>query len=67
MKVPEYLRKKIMRRAKLAEEFNDLDREIAQWIEDHGIDSEFALVGYVESLCGEYSAAYQTIKDIEEA
>mgnify|MGYP004652456311 FL=1 len=30
MKVPEYLRKKIMRRAKLAEEFNNLDREIAQ-------------------------------------
>lgn len=67
MKVPEYLRKKIMRRAKLAEEFNNLDREIAQWIEDHGIDSEFAMSGYVESLCSEYSAAYQTIKDIEEA
>lgn len=67
MKVPEYLRKKIMRRAKLAEEFNNLDREIAQWIEDHGIDSEFAMSGYVESLCGEYGAARQTIKDIEEA
>ena len=67
MKVPEYLRKKIMRRAKLAEEFNKLDREIAEWIEDHGIDSEFAMSGYVESLCGEYSAARQTIKDIEEA
>lgn len=31
MKVPEYLRKKIMRRAKLAEEFNNLIGVIDIW------------------------------------
>lgn len=67
MKVPEYLRKKIMRRAKLATEFNKVDREIAEWIDSHGIKSEYAMSSYVEAICGEYDAAYDTIKDIEEA
>lgn len=67
MKCPKYIRDKIMKRAELAVKFMKLDNEIAEWIEAQGIDSEYSLPGYVESLCGCYQAAEDCLKDIEEA
>lgn len=65
MRCPKYIRDKIHRRAEYARKFNDLDMEIAEWISSRGIDCEYALPGYVEALCGEYKAAEDTIRDIE--
>ena len=67
MKYPKYIKDKIMRRAKFAVKFMELDVEIAECIEKQGIDSEYALPGYVEALCGGYQAAKNCLKDIEEA
>lgn len=67
MTCPKYIKDKILLRAKYAIKFMKLDKEIAEWMQSNNIDSEYSLPGYVESLCGGYRAAEETIKDIEEA
>lgn len=67
MKCPSYIKNKIIQRAKYAEKFLQLDGEIADWMTQQRIDSEYSLSGYVEALCGTYSAAEECIKDIENA
>lgn len=66
MKCPKYIKDKIMRRARLAVKFMQVDHDIAEWIEKQGIDSDYSLPGYVEALCGGYQAAKDCLKDIEE-
>ena len=65
MKCPKYIKDKIIQRAKYADKFLQLDGEISEWMAQQGIDSEYALSGYVEALCGTYLAAEECIKDIE--
>ena len=65
MECPKYIKDKIIQRAKYADKFLQLDNEISSWITKQGIDSEYALSGYVEALCGTYTAAEECIKDIE--
>lgn len=67
MTLPKYIKDKILLRAKYAIKFMELDNEIAEWMQANNIDSEYSLPGYVESLCGGYSAAKEVIKEIEEA
>ena len=67
MKCPKYIRDKIMKRAELAVKFMNVDYDIAEWITNQGINSEYALPCYVEALCGGYQAAKDCLKDIEEA
>ena len=67
MNCPKYIKDKIRRRAEFAVKFMALDSEIAEWIAEQGIDSEYAMPCYVEALCGGYQAAEDCLKDIEEA
>ena len=67
MKCPKYIKDKILLRAKYAIKFMELDNEIAEWMQFNNIDSEYSLLGYVESLCGGYSAAKEVIREIGEA
>lgn len=67
MKCPKYIKDKILLRAKYAIKFMELDCDICNWMQANNIDSEYSLPGYVESLCGGYSAAKETLKDIENA
>lgn len=65
MKCPKYIKDKILLRAKYAVKFLQLDYGICEWMQDNNINSDYALPGYVETLCGGYSAAKETIADIE--
>lgn len=65
MKCPKYMKEKILLRAKYAIRFMKLDCEICEWMQDNNINSEYTLPGYVESLCGGYNAAKETLQDIE--
>lgn len=67
MTLPKYIKDKILLRAKYAIKFMELDCDICSWMQANNIDSEYSLPGYVESLCGGYSAARGVIKEIEEA
>ena len=67
MKCPKYIKDKILLRARYAMRFTELDYGICSWMQANNIDSEYSLPGYVESLCGGYSAAKEVIKEIEEA
>lgn len=67
MTLPKYIKDKILLRAKYAIKFMELDCDICSWMQANNIDSEYSLPGYVESLCGGYSAAREVIKEIEEA
>lgn len=67
MTLPKYIKDKILLRAKYAIKFMELDYDICSWMQANNIDSEYSLPGYVESLCGGYSAAREVIKEIEEA
>lgn len=67
MTLPKYIKDKILLRAKYAIKFMELDCDICSWMQVNNIDSEYSLPGYVESLCGGYSAAREVIKEIEEA
>lgn len=67
MTPPKYIKNKILLRAKYAIKFMELDCDICSWMQANNIDSEYSLPGYVESLCGGYSAAKEVIKEIEEA
>ena len=67
MTLPKYIKDKILLRAKYAIKFIELDCDICSWMQPNNIDSEYSLPGYVESLCGGYSAAREVIKEIEEA
>lgn len=67
MTLPKYIKNKILLRAKYAIKFMELDCDICSWMQANNIDSEYSLPGYVESLCGGYSAAREVIKEIEEA
>ncbi len=66
MKLPEYMRKKIMRRAKLQKEANALQTEIDEWCEKHGIECEWN-VSHVGLFCEPGVAALSTIRTIEKA
>ena len=65
MKCPQCIKDKILLRAKYAERYLQLDADICDWMQANNIDSEYALLCYVENLCGCYSAAQQTLQDIE--
>lgn len=65
MKIPKYVKDKIYQRARLAGKYLELDDWICDWMQKHNIDSEYALNGYVDTLCGTYVAARQCIEDIE--
>lgn len=67
MTLPKYIKDKIFLRAKYAIKFMELDCDICSWMQANNIDSEYSLPGYVESLCGGYSAAKEVIKEIEKA
>ena len=67
MRCPKYIKDRILLRAKYAIKFMELDHDICSWMQANNIDSEYSLPGYVESLCGGYSAAREVIKEIEEA
>lgn len=67
MTLPKYVKDKILLRAKYAIKFMELDCDLCSWMQANNIDSEYSLPGYVESLCGGYSAAREVIKEIEEA
>lgn len=67
MTLPKYIKDKILLRAKYAIKFIELDCDICSWMQANNINSEYSLPGYVESLCGGYSAAKEIIKEIEEA
>lgn len=71
VKCPKYIKQKIERRAKHADCFLNLDSEICEWMEKHGIDitdqkfSDHILTG-AESLCNPYASKDVLIQRIEE-
>lgn len=71
MKCPAYIKAKINGRAYHAVRFIELDNEICEWMDKHGIDlcdprfSDHILMG-AESLCNPISSAKYLLQEIEE-
>lgn len=40
MKIPKYVRALCARRARLAEELRKTDRELSQWLDRHGVETD---------------------------
>lgn len=66
MKIPKYMKKKIMQRAILQQKCNNLQIDIEEWCEKRGIELEYAVTHvclYIEPSM----VAQSTIEEIEKA
>lgn len=67
MKCPNYIKKAIIKRAKLADQFFDLDCIISEWIDKQGIEVDCADVhGGCESMVNPYDSAQRLLDAIEQ-
>ena len=65
MKLPKYMREKIMTRSVMQEKANRLQNEIEKWCEKHGVELEYCIAQvclYVEPTM----VALNTIESIEQ-
>lgn len=66
MKLPKYMREKILQRARLQGKANRLQLEIEEWCNKHGIEPEYAAT-HICLFIEPGMVALNTIREIEEA
>ena len=70
MKVPKYIKKKLIQRAQCAERFLELDGDIVEWLEKKGFNTlddalECHILTGAESLCNPWSSVKAILEYIE--
>lgn len=63
MDCPENIENKIIRRARAARRFMELDKEVSDWCVKHNIETEY-IHGYIETIVNPEWAACSLLDDI---
>ena len=68
MRCPNYIRKALIKRAKCAATFTDLDLEISEWLEKNdllNLIEDYDIHGGCESYVNPYDSSFRILKVIE--
>lgn len=67
MKVPKYIKDKLLRRARCASQFTDLDCDIADWLDKNNIEvEEYDICGGCEAYVNPYESIKRILQAIED-